>query len=75
MDFRKHRIQQIIFMMNNKAHIGYCLNQLERLLQEKDEELARLDSHKKNEFRDTQRLSEIERTISEIRRSMRYLCS
>lgn len=62
-------------MMNNKAHIGYCLNQLERLLQEKDEELARLDSHKKNEFRDTQRLSEIERTISEIRRSMRYLCS
>lgn len=46
------------------------LRQLERLMQERDEELTRLDNLKKNEFRNTQRLSEIDMTIQEIRRKM-----
>jgi hypothetical protein len=48
------------------------LRQLERLMQEKDEELTRLDNLKKNEFRDMRRLSEIDMTIQEIRRKMMF---
>lgn len=61
-------------MMNHQGHIVHYLDQLERLLQEKEEELARLNSLKKNEFRNTQLLSEIESRIAEIRRSIRCLC-
>lgn len=46
--------------------------QIERLLQERDEELARLDNLKKTEFRDTQRLSEIDKMISEIKRTIKF---
>jgi len=41
-------------------------------MQEKDEELTRLDNLKKNEFRDMRRLSEIDMTIQEIRRKMMF---
>lgn len=62
----------IYFQYMISSQHNSSLRQLERLMQEKDEELTRLDNLKKNEFRDMRRLSEIDMTIQEIRRKMMF---